>query len=105
MSRLKYDYSKDHHAVETLGGLEALEAVKEQVATLDLPPCPFCGGEAVVGLWSSYGQPAAAVECAHCHSRTVTGGASYNYLTERQSTLEDAINTAAQRWSMRRATA
>lgn len=105
MSRLKYDYSTTAHVVDALGGLDALEAFKKQVAPLELPPCPFCGGEAVVALGSAYGHPMATVECVRCHSRTLFMTPGYNYLTGTQSTMRDAINDAVQRWSVRRATA
>lgn len=105
MSRLKYDYSTAARIVEALGGLDALEAVKEQVAPLDLPPCPFCGGEAVVALGNAYGRPTATVECSHCHSRTLFMTPGYDHLTGAHTKMRDAINDAALRWSMRRATA
>ena len=102
MSRLKYDYSTTTHVVDALGGLEALEAVKAQVEGLELPCCPFCGGEAVVALGSAYGQPAVAVECDRCHASTVRTGPSYDYLTGQMTGIEEAVANAARRWSKRK---
>lgn len=102
MSRLKYDYAREKHIVDALGGLEALEAVKAQAEGLDLPECPFCGGEAVVGLGSAYGQPTVTVECSRCHTSTVHSGPSYNYITETMTSMRDAVESVARRWSRRK---
>ena len=67
------------------------------MAGLDLPACPFCGGEAVVGLGSAYGQPTACVECDRCH--TVLSLPGYNYLTGKMTNIHDAIETAARSWA------
>lgn len=101
MSRLVHDYTKDKHVVEAFGGLSVLESVEAQVETLDLPPCPFCGGEPMVAMGQIYGHPFVAVECSCCHCRTVSTGPNYNYLTGVQTDIHDAIGTAAQRWSKR----
>lgn len=101
MSKLKYDYATTGHVVGALGGLEALEAVKTQVEALNLPACPFCGGEAVVVLGSAFGQPTVAVECCRCHIRTISFGPSYDYVTETMRTMHDSINTAARQWCQR----
>ena len=101
MGRLKYDYSKERHIIDALGGQEALKEIKTQVEMLELPACPFCGSEAVVGLGSAYGQLTVAVECSRCHSRTVFSEPSYNYLTGRQTTIHDAVDDVARRWSRR----
>lgn len=101
MSKLKYNYSTTAHVVDAFGGLEALEAVKAQVETLNLPDCPFCGGESVVALGSALGQPTVAVECCRCHIRTIPFGPGYDYITETIRTMHDAINAAAHRWSRR----
>ena len=101
MSHLVHDYTKDKHVVAALGGLSILESIEAQVETLDLPPCPFCGGEAMVGLGLAYGQPFVVVECSRCHCRTVSTMPRYNYFTGEQTDIHDAINAAARRWSMR----
>ena len=101
MSHLVHDYTKDKHVVAALGGLSILESIEAQEETLDLPPCPFCGGEAMVGLGLAYGQPFVVVECSCCHCRTVSTAPHYNYLTGVQTDIHDAISTAAQRWSKR----
>lgn len=101
MSRLVHDYTKDKHVVEAFGGLSVLESVEGQVETLELPSCPFCGGEPMVGLGQIYGHPFVVVECSCCHCRTVSTAPHYNYLTGVQTDIHDAISTAAQRWSKR----
>lgn len=102
MSRLKYDYAKERHIVDALGGLEALEAVNAQVEGLALPDCPFCGGEAVVALGTAYGQPTVRVECTRCYSSTGRVGPGYNFLTGVITNMRDAVNDAARRWSRRK---
>lgn len=102
MSSLKYDYAKERHIVDALGGLEALEAVKAQVEGLELPDCPFCGGEAVVALGAAYGQPTVRVECDQCHASAVLCTPGYNFLTRVTTDMHDAVNDAARRWSRRK---
>lgn len=101
MSRFKHDYTFAAHVVKALGGVDALGEVKAQVEGLEFPCCPFCGGEAVVGLGSAYGQPTVVVECSRCHASTVRTGPSFNYVTGTMTTMHDAINSAARRWSRR----
>ncbi|BDF68192.1 hypothetical protein CE91St43_21640 [Oscillospiraceae bacterium] len=101
MSRLKHDYSVSAPVVDAFGGLKALEAVRDQVKGLDLPPCPFCGGEAVFVLGTMYTTPSVTVECSHCHGRTASVGPSYDYFTGTQTSIHDAVNDTARRWSRR----
>lgn len=102
MNHLMYDYSREKHTVDMLGGLSALDAVKAQVEALSLRTCPFCGGEAVVRLGTAYGQPDIRVECSYCHATTVSSGPSYNYFTNAMTTMRDAIENVADRWNRRK---
>lgn len=101
MSQFKYDYMREKHVIKYVGGSEVLEAAKAQVEALELPPCPFCGSEAVVVLGQMYGSPVASVECSHCHVRTVPIGPGYDYLAQEVRTMQDSICGVARRWTMR----
>ena len=101
MSRLKHDYSTARNVVDGLGGLEVLEAVKEQVRALDLPTCPFCGGEAIVGLGSIYSLPCASVECGTCHNMTLRIPTGLNLFSGQHEDIHDVVRKAALRWSRR----
>lgn len=102
MSRLRHDYRKVRPVVDALHGLDELEAVEKQVADITLPACPFCGGEAVVGLHVMYCIPGAAVECTQCNSRTMVCFSGLDVLTQKLVTIQEAISEAAKRWSRRR---
>ena len=102
MSRLKYDYSTTRHIIEAFGGLKALETVTAQVEGLTLPSCPFCGGEAVVALGSTFAYPTASIECNHCHNGTLRMAAARDAITMEPQNIHDVLQEVARRWSRRR---
>lgn len=105
MSRLKYDYSGEKHLVATLGGPAVLEAVKAQVEGVDIPACPFCGGEAVVELGMMFTLSCVSIECSHCHNRTMRVATGVDVLTQKSVSIHDAVANAIRRWSRRKESA
>ena len=105
MSRLKHslrEYATSKPIVEALGGLDVLAEEAKHVAALNIPSCPFCGGEAVVTLGALYTLPAVSVECDHCHNGATRFTAGFDLLTQEHEDIFRATDKAVARWSMRK---
>lgn len=100
---LAHDYSVSHNMAAAFGGAGGLQSITRYAKTLEVNSCPFCGHTACLVLQDQFGAPAVAVECSHCHCRTVTSGPSYNYLTAKYTDIYDAINEVQGRWNRRTA--
>lgn len=101
--KFSHDYRKDRHIVEAFGGRDKLIEVGTLAADHQAAPCPFCGGEAVLGLAQLLGAPSLHIECSKCHVATVWTGEGWDYLDAKQFTIVDAFHRSLQRWNKRQA--
>ena len=86
---------------------DALAAVKYHAEALELPPCPFCGGVAQVGLGSINCMSYVLIRCSKCGSSTKPISAGPHEPQENDNpqlwgaNVRTAITAAAARWSRR----
>ena len=74
-----------------------LAAVKHHAETLELPPCPFCGGVAQVCLGMVNYTPYVLIRCERCGGSTKALDAE----SQDSASANAAITAAAARWSRR----
>lgn len=83
--------------------LSALEGVMLRAASVDLEPCPFCGGPAEMEMETDdLSSPAWMVRCQECYVQTL-GHSVFgdNPLIADLEPNPDAISEAAKEWNRR----
>ena len=95
------DYAVMNPEFQKNPGPEAMAKLFEEVAAAEVPPCPFCGGEAKIKLGSMYRQVILlAVTCSACgaQSKMLAPGKTW---TGKTVTLSDVLAQAVELWSRR----
>ena len=92
------------HSSQTQLRPDALASVKHHAEALNLPSCPFCGGEAQVCLGVINCTFHVVIRCGRCGSMTGSIDAGSHEPSELRPWAENvrtAITAAAVRWSRR----
>lgn len=88
-------------------GQTVLKEVKRYAEALELPFCPFCGGDAEVGLGPLDKMPYVLIRCSKCYCMTKLINAGYHEPEGNSdpkfwgANVREAITAAAARWSRR----
>lgn len=95
------DYAVMNPEFQVNPGPEAMAKLSEEVAAVEVPACPFCGGEAAIQLGSMYRQVILlAVTCSACGARSKMLAPGQTW-TGKTVTLSDVLAQAVELWSRR----
>lgn len=98
--KLAKNYIVDPYFLEQLGA-EALAQLDKEAAGMDVPSCPFCGGDAEIEIGFVYQNfPVLAVACSSCGigTKRLMQGQMAN---GKYYSLTDRLNQAADMWRRR----